>query len=114
MINCATFIANCDPANLPLSEGNARRNVARGFDAVQADVAIRREFPIHEGLGFTFRAEAFNVLNHAIFGNIYNQLSAPATFGYAYNMQRSQLGGLNLLYQTGGPRSLQVALRLHF
>lgn len=114
VVNCEAFIANCNPANLPASEGNAGRNVARGFDAVQADTAIRREFPIGEGFGLTFRAEAFNVFNHAIFGNIYNQLSAPSTFGYAYNMQRSQLGGLNGLYQVGGPRSLQASLKLHF
>jgi Carboxypeptidase regulatory-like domain/TonB dependent receptor/TonB-dependent Receptor Plug Domain len=114
VVNCEAFIANCDPANLPASEGNAGRNIARGFEAVQADTAIRREFPIRESLGLTFRAEAFNVFNHAIFGNIYNQLTAPSTFGYAYNMQRSQLGGLNGLYQVGGPRSLQVSLKLHF
>ena len=114
MVNCEAFIANCDPTNLPTTEGDAGRNVARGFDAVQADTAIRREFPIHEGFGLTFRAEAFNVFNHAIFGNIYNQLTAPTTFGYAYNMERSQLGGLNGLYQVGGPRSLQVSLKLHF
>jgi hypothetical protein len=114
IINCAAFIANCDPNNLPTGEGNAGRNVARGFDAVQADTAIRRDFPIHEGIGLTFRAEAFNLFNHAIFGNIYNQLTAPTTFGYAYNMERSQLGGLNPLYQVGGPRSLQASLKLHF
>ncbi|WP_254064759.1 TonB-dependent receptor [Granulicella sp. S156] len=114
VINCAAFMLNCDPSNLPATEGNAGRNSARGFDAVQADAAIRREFPIREGRGLSFRAEAFNLFNHAIFGNIYNQLTSPTTFGYAYNMERSQLGGLNPLYQTGGPRSLQVALKLHF
>ena len=114
VINCAAFMLNCDPANLPATEGDAGRNSARGFDAVQADAAIRREFPIREGMGLSFRAEAFNLPNHAIFGNIYNQLTSPTTFGYAYNLERSQLGGLNPLYQTGGPRSLQVALKLHF
>jgi hypothetical protein len=114
VINCAAFMLNCNPANLPATEGDAGRNSARGFDAVQADAAIRREFPIREGFGISFRAEAFNLFNHAIFGNVYNQLTSPTTFGYAYNMERSQLGGLNPLYQTGGPRSLQVALKLHF
>lgn len=97
-------------------EGDAGRNSARGFDAVQADLALRKDFTFSGGVGLQFRAEAFNVLNHAIWGNIYNELSmdGPSLFGRAYTMQNTQLGGLNSLYQTGGPRSLQLALKLHF
>ena len=91
------------------------RNAARAFDAVQADVATHRTFPIHDRLNLQFRVEAFNLLNHPQFGAIYNQLSSgPALFGYSYNTLNSQLGGLNPLYQIGGPRSLQVMLRLAF
>ena len=86
-----------------------------GFGAVQADLALRREFPIHERLRLQFRAEAFNALNHPNFGAIYNQLSYGAgLFGYAYQTLNSSLGGLSPLYQIGGPRSLQVMLRLNF
>jgi hypothetical protein len=96
-------------------EGNTPRNFTRGFDAVQADVALRRDFPIHERLHLQFRAEAFNLLNHAIFGSIYNQLSyGPQQFGYAYNTLNISLGNLNPLYQSGGPRSLQLSLKLAF
>lgn len=97
------------------TEGNAGRNIARGFDAVQADIALRKEFTVYEGMRLQFRAEAFNILNHPIFGSIYNNLTnGPGEFGYAWNTQDTQLGGLNSLYQTGGPRSMQLALRLHF
>ncbi len=97
------------------TQGDLPRNYARGFDAVQADVAVRREFPIHEELRLQFRAEAFNVLNHPNFGMITNTLnSGAATFGYATNTLNSSLGGLNPIYQVGGPRSLQVALKLIF
>jgi hypothetical protein len=96
-------------------DGNVGRNSARGFDAVQADLALRRDFPIREQLHLQFRAEAFNVFNHASFGSIYNQLSyGPGQFGYSYSTLSNSLGGLNSLYQSGGPRSLQLMLKLQF
>jgi hypothetical protein len=96
-------------------QGDVPRNYVRGFDALQADVAFHRTFPIYERLNLQFRAEAFNIANHPQFGAIYNQLSSgPAMFGYSYNTLNSQLGGLNPLYQIGGPRSLQMMLRLTF
>jgi hypothetical protein len=95
--------------------GNEPRNFLRGFDLWQCDLAIRREFPLHEGLRLQFRAEAFNLLNRANFGSIQNSLLVgPALFGVATNTLNSQLGGLNPLYQIGGPRSLQLALKLIF
>lgn len=101
-----------------LVEGNAGRNSARGFDAVQQDIALRRDFPFTERVGLQFRIEAFNLLNHSIMGTVNNYLSMGATgpnaFGVAINTLNGQLGGLNSLYQTGGPRSLQAALKLHF
>ena len=112
-------------------DGDAGRNIARGFDAVQADLTLRRDFPITQRTGLQFRVEAYNLFNHPILGDIYNQLSvgqylvppnpttSPATlgttfFGTAYDTESTQLGGLSSLYQVGGPRSLQVALKLHF
>lgn len=99
-------------------EGNAGRNSARAFGAVQTDLALRKEFAFSERAGLQFRVEAFNLLNHPIFGAFYNQLSSGATgvarFGIASNLLSSSLGGLNSLYQSGGPRSLQLALKLHF
>jgi hypothetical protein len=98
----------------PGVEGDAGRNSARGFDAVQANLALRRDFPIHERLHLQFRAEAFNIFNHPIFSSINNQLSYGAEFfGYASATLNRQ-GGQNALYQSGGPRSLQIALRLQF
>lgn len=109
VINYAAF----DPDGT--GEGNAGRNLARGFDAVQTDVTLRRDFPIHNDIGVQFRAEAYNVFNHPIYGSIYDSLSTGSTlFGQTYNTQNNQLGGLSSLYQVGGPRSMQVSLKLHF
>ncbi|MFT4113970.1 carboxypeptidase regulatory-like domain-containing protein [Silvibacterium sp.] len=96
-------------------DGTAGRNSARGFDAVQTDMTLRRDFPFTQRVGLQFRAETYNIFNHPIYGSIYSSLSDGSTlFGQAYATENSQLGGLSALYQVGGPRSVQVALRLHF
>src|SRR6267142_1825468 len=102
--------------------GDAPRNFARGFGAWQMDLAVRRDFPIHERLKLQFRAEAFNVFNHPNFGTIYAICGGtPGTpsctnlqFGQATGTLANSLGVLNPLYQMGGPRSMQFALKLVF
>jgi hypothetical protein len=93
--------------------GDAPRNFVRGFGAWQMDTALRREFPIHEGLKLQFRAEAFNIFNHPNFGRI-NSRFGQATFGQATGTLANSLGILSPLYQQGGPRSLQFSLKLVF
>jgi carboxypeptidase family protein len=102
--------------------GNAPRNFARGFGAWQMNLGVRREFPIRERLSLQFRAEAFNVFNHANFGAIVDHCSGQAgvqgctnpQFGQAISTLANSLGVLNPLYQMGGPRSMQFALKLMF
>ncbi len=107
-INPAAFSATAEGV-----QGNLGRNIANGLGSVQLDVALRRAFTLSERLHLQFRAEAFNLLNHANFGTYYNQLADPA-FGLASTTLNGQLGGLNPLYQVGGPRSMQLALKLQF
>jgi hypothetical protein len=97
--------------------GDAPRNFVRGFGAWQMDLAVRREFPIHERLKLQFRAEAFNIFNHPNFGTINATYCVPGpgcTFGQATATLASSLGILSPLYQQGGPRSMQLALKLIF
>jgi hypothetical protein len=95
--------------------GDEPRNFLRGFNAWQTDFGIRREFPIHERLNLQFRGEFFNLFNHPNFGGIDNLLSdGPTLFGRATGTLNNTLGGLNPLYQMGGPRSVQLALKLQF
>ena len=103
------------------TQGDLPRNFARDFGAVQADLALRREFPIHDRLHLQFRAEAFNLFNHPNFSQIDNSLgdgpyqtATHSGFGGANRTLNNTLGGLNPLYQVGGPRSLQLALKLTF
>jgi len=109
-INFAAF------SNAPAGvQGNTNRNFARGFGLVQGDVAVQRSFHATERVIVQPRVEAFNILNRANFGSVYNQISNGASlFGRAYNTVNTSLGGLNSLYQTGGPRSMQLALRVQF
>ena len=106
----------------PVRQGNLGRNALRGFGATQWDFAVHRNFPFHESLKLQFRAEMFNVLNHPNFGSVDGDLSdSPGTFGQATKMLGQSLvfrglgsGGFDPLYQIGGPRSIQLALKLIF
>lgn len=97
-------------------QGNVPRNSARGFNAVQLDMSVRRTIPIHDTVQMQIRVESFNVTNHPVFGSIYSSLSNGASlFGRAYStLNNSMGGGLNSLYQSGGPRSLQLMLKISF
>lgn len=106
----------------PLGAGNAPRNFLRGFGENQANFALQRNFPLFERSQLQFRAEAFNIVNHPAFGTINTTcgVTAPGStcnnvlMGQATNMLSSGLGGVSSLYQQGGPRSLQFALKFLF
>ena len=93
--------------------GDVPRNFARGFGAWQMNLAVRRDFPIHERLKVQFRVEAFNIFNHPNFGVI-NPNFGTSTFGQFTGTLANSLGVLSPLYQMGGPRSMQFALKLIF
>jgi hypothetical protein len=100
-------------------QGNFGRNVLRGFGASQADVGLQRQFNVTERVALRFRAEFFNIFNHPNFGSPDNDLTSPL-FGHSTQTLASSLGsggpngGFNPLYQIGGPRSIQLALKLQF
>jgi hypothetical protein len=100
-------------------QGNLGRNVLRGFSAWQADFALVRQFHPTDRIGLQFRAEMFNLFNHPNFGSPDNTLSNHL-FGQSTQTLASSLGGgggsggFNPLYQIGGPRSIQLALKLMF
>jgi hypothetical protein len=101
------------------SQGTLGRNAIAGFGMSQLDLALRREFALSERATLQFRLEAFNALNQANLADPLRYLASPV-FGYAPSMLNVMLGtgspasGLTPMFQTGGSRSVQAALRLSF
>jgi hypothetical protein len=87
--------------------GNLGRYVARGPGYYEIDAALQKSFPIVEGKTVSFRAEAFNLFNHPIFGNPSGN-SSSGSFGRITSILNTGATG------TGTPRRLQFALRLDF
>jgi hypothetical protein len=122
----AGCVAGVDFPCIPTRPGTLHRNSLRGFGLYQWDFAIHREFSLRESWKLEFRAEMFNVLNHPNFGPPGSDLGSPPPngnpqFGLATQMLGQSLaggnfgtGGLDPLYQIGGPRSIQLALKLQF
>lgn len=79
--------------------GNAGRNIARGPGMVNVDASLFRNFRLNERLNLQFRAECFNVANHANFFVPVSDLNSP-NFGR--------------IVEAGSPRLFQFGLKFVF
>ena len=79
--------------------GNAGRNIVRGPGQATIDLSVLKTWQTRENVRLQFRAEAFNVLNHANFGVPVNDLVSP-NFGR--------------IIEAGPPRVLQAGLKVLF
>jgi hypothetical protein len=95
-------------------QGTEGRNDIPGFGLTQVDVSVVRKFPVTERLNLEFRTDAFNLLNHPNFTNPPGYVQFGSFGLQSQQMLNAGLGGLNPLFQEGGPRSLQLSLRLSF
>jgi hypothetical protein len=99
--------------------GNAGRNLLRGPGFAQVDFSIFKNTKLTESSSVQFRAEIFNLFNHANFadpsGGLVrgdnNSLRPTAFFGQSISTVGNQLGGL---LGFGGPRQIQFSLRYLF
>jgi len=104
------------PAGL---EGNLGRNTITGFGMSQFDLALERRFSWREHGEVLLRLEAYNALNHPNPADPVRFLDSPF-FGTSTSMLNQMLGtgtarsGAVPAFQPGGPRSLQVSLRIRF
>jgi hypothetical protein len=102
-----------------LRQGTLGRNSLRGFSIWQADLGLRRKVDLSERLKLLLKAEVFNIFNHPNFADPDGNL-ANATFGQSTQMFGRGLGstliltGLNPAFQMGGPRSIQLSVKLSF
>jgi len=97
-----------------LRQGTEARNDIPGFGLTQVDLSAARRFPLTERVAVDLRADAFNLLNHPDFTNPGGYLQYGKLYLQAESMLNQGLGGLNPLFQEGGPRSLQLSLKLSF
>ncbi|MGH9476909.1 MAG: carboxypeptidase regulatory-like domain-containing protein [Terriglobales bacterium] len=102
-------------------QGTLGRNAVRGPGWNELDLTLRRQIALTERWGLQLRADAFNVLNHPNFrlsGNSLN-IASPGFGVAAASLANSMFAnggtpGFNPLYQAGGPRSVQLSLKLVF
>lgn len=97
-------------------QGSEGRNDIPGFGLTEIDLSVSRKFVLSERINVLFRTDAFNVLNHPNFANPLAYYLSPSftTYLLSTEMLNNGLGGLNPLFQEGGPRSLQLSLKLTF
>lgn len=95
------------------AQGNLPRGLIRGFGARQLDVSLRREFHIREKVKLRLKFDVFNVTNTPNFSDPIAQINLPSLFS-SESMLGQGLGGLSVLYQIGGPRSVQLSAKLTF
>jgi hypothetical protein len=79
--------------------GNAGRDIARGPAFTNVDLSLTRNFQLRESLRLQFRAESFNIANHANLGLPVSDLNSP-NFGR--------------ILSAASPRLTQFALKLTF
>ena len=81
--------------------GNLGRNILRGPDQQDFDIAAIKTTPFTDRIRLIFRWEIFNALNRPNFANPSNDVSTPST-----------LGVISAL--TVNPRIMQYALKVEF
>jgi len=83
--------------------GNANRAPLYGPDFVNTDLSLIKHFliPYREGMSLDFRAEFFNLFNHAQFGLPGNDIASSSQFGV-------------ITSTVNNPRLIQFALKLQF
>ena len=95
-------------ANAPFGQSvSIRRNTFHGPDYFNTDVVFQKTQTLHEQLKLVFRAESYNVLNHA-------NLNSPASLTFSsptFGISQSQIGQND---GTTGARQIQGALKVIF
>jgi len=61
--------------------GTSGRFIGRAPGFYEINAALEKKFPVRENLSGSFRAEAFNLFNHAILNAPAAAVTTPATFG---------------------------------
>jgi len=108
------------------SYGTVGINPFRGPRFINVDFSVTKETKIKERVTVQFRAEFFNILNHPNIsnpqggpggpGNSFTDPSAGAAQGgvFGFNPQTPDVTSSNPVLGSGGPRAMQLGLKLIF
>jgi hypothetical protein len=98
--SAATLAPNC-VASTPATAafGNLGRNTVYGPGQISWDMAVSRRFTVRERWKLEMRADFFNIMNHANWGNPSSSITS-STFG--------------MVTGYGSPRLIQMAMKLYF
>jgi len=80
--------------------GDLGRNSIYGPGAINWDMALTRRFEVKERWKMDIRADFFNIMNHANWGNPGTSIASSGTFGQITSF--------------GTPREIQMAVKLFF
>ena len=101
--------------------GTTGRNIFRDAGFRNWDLSVTKSFKFKERLTAQFRAEFFNVLNGVTFANPYGGQGGGAATndpsigaGFACGCVTADVGGSNPVLGSGGPRAIQLGLKLLF
>ena len=105
---------------LPGHFGTMGRNIFRGPGLYTWDFSLTKDWKLADHVALQLRAEFFNVLNHPSFANPFGvggQLanvdpSVPSAFGFS--SLTPDVAAANPVLGTGGPRNIQLGLKLRF
>ena len=105
------------------SYGTLGPNVFRGFPYYNWDLSVTKMWKFKERLTAQFRAEFFNILNHPNisnpFGgpggdNTYTDPSGTAGASFGFRPETPDVTSSNPVLGSGGPRAIQLGLKLIF
>jgi hypothetical protein len=105
------------------SYGSTGPNIFRGFPFYNLDFSVTKAMKFKERLTAQFRAEFFNILNHPnisnVFGgpggdNTYTDPSGDAGASFGFRPQTPDVTSSNPVLGSGGPRAMQLGLKLIF
>ena len=85
------------------------------FNFIQTDLSLRRQITLSEKWKLNISAQAYNVLNRPTSPSVFDANLEPFSpeFGLATRTVGGAVGG-GSLYQSGGPRSIELAARFQF
>jgi outer membrane receptor protein involved in Fe transport len=104
----------------PLGQvGNMRRNMFPDTGFRNFDFSLGKNFHLGETMQLKFRAEFFNIFNHPNFANPYGGqngfgLNDPSVQPFGCGCATPDIAAANPAVGSGGPRSIQLALKFIF